>query len=111
MANCCVAFGALWHWIEKGDSIVFETKDDWCVYKVYAILLGTSEYNVKVLAPVPNESRRKKPGRYITLTSCTPRKRRRTGTSCGGNWSGWRRWTAQHSSMRSTLPGAHGARR
>ncbi|MFJ9585182.1 class E sortase [Streptomyces acidicola] len=58
--------------VKKGDPIVFETKDDWYVYKVYAILPETSKYNVKVLAPVPKESGRKKPGRYITLTTCTP---------------------------------------
>ncbi|WP_407698890.1 class E sortase [Streptomyces acidicola] len=58
--------------VKKGDPIVFETKDDWYVYKVYAILPETSKYNVKVLAPVPKESGKKKPGRYITLTTCTP---------------------------------------
>ncbi|MER7894771.1 class E sortase [Streptomyces sp. NPDC096046] len=58
--------------IEKGDPIVFETKDKWYVYKTYAILPETSKYNVKVLSPVPKESGRKKPGRYITLTTCTP---------------------------------------
>ena len=60
------------HQIEKGDPIVFETKDTWYVYKVYGILPETSKYNVQVLAPVPKESGRKKPGRYITLTTCTP---------------------------------------
>ncbi|MEU2063655.1 class E sortase [Streptomyces sp. NPDC013455] len=58
--------------LEKGDSIVFETRDDWYVYKVYSVLPETSKYNVEVLAPVPEESGRKKPGRYITLTTCTP---------------------------------------
>ncbi|MEV7795427.1 class E sortase [Streptomyces sp. NPDC087512] len=58
--------------IEKGDPIVFETKDTWYVYKVYGILPETSKYNVKVLAPVPEESGRKKAGHYITLTTCTP---------------------------------------
>lgn len=58
--------------IKKGDPIVFETKDDWYVYKVYAILPETSKFNVKVLAPVPKESGRKKAGHYITLTTCTP---------------------------------------
>ncbi|MEG8276315.1 class E sortase [Streptomyces sp. AHA2] len=58
--------------IEKGDPIVFETKDKWYVYKVYGILPETSKYNVQVLSPVPKESGRKKPGRYITLTTCTP---------------------------------------
>jgi LPXTG-site transpeptidase (sortase) family protein len=58
--------------LEKGDPIVFETRDDWYVYKVYSILPETSKYNVDVLAPVPKESGRKKPGHYITLTTCTP---------------------------------------
>ncbi|GAA2427434.1 class E sortase [Streptomyces glaucus] len=58
--------------IEKGDPIVFETKDKWYVYKVYAILPETSKFNVEVLAPVPKESGRKKAGKYITLTTCTP---------------------------------------
>ncbi|MFE2095683.1 MULTISPECIES: class E sortase [unclassified Streptomyces] len=58
--------------VEKGDPIVFETKDDWYVYKVYSILPETSKYNVKVLSQIPEESGRKKPGHYITLTTCTP---------------------------------------
>ncbi|MEU6918921.1 class E sortase [Streptomyces olindensis] len=58
--------------IKKGDPIVFETKDKWYVYKTYAILPETSKYNVKVLSAVPKESGRKKPGHYITLTTCTP---------------------------------------
>ncbi|MEU9912190.1 class E sortase [Streptomyces sp. NPDC051001] len=58
--------------IEKGDPIVFETKDKWYVYKTYAILPETSKYNVKVLGAVPKASGRKKAGKYITLTTCTP---------------------------------------
>ncbi|MEV7883796.1 class E sortase [Streptomyces sp. NPDC002817] len=58
--------------IEKGDPIVFETKDKWYVYKTYAVLPETSKYNVKVLGAVPKESGRKKAGKYITLTTCTP---------------------------------------
>ncbi|MZF85362.1 class E sortase [Streptomyces sp. SID5643] len=58
--------------IKKGDPIVFETKDKWYVYKVYDILPETSKYNVKVLSQIPKESGRKKPGHYITLTTCTP---------------------------------------
>ncbi|MFF4270518.1 class E sortase [Streptomyces sp. NPDC001536] len=58
--------------IEKGDPIVFETKDKWYVYKAYAILPETSKYNVKVLGAIPKESGRKKAGKYITLTTCTP---------------------------------------
>ena len=67
--------GAKFHNIDKlkkGDPIVFETKDKWYVYKVYAVLPETSKYNVDVLAQVPKESGRKKPGHYITLTTCTP---------------------------------------
>ncbi|MFJ5260693.1 class E sortase [Streptomyces sp. NPDC088387] len=60
------------HKLEKGDPIVFETKNDWYVYKVYAVLPETSKYNVDVLGPVPKESGRKKAGKYITLTTCTP---------------------------------------
>ncbi|MDV9189533.1 class E sortase [Streptomyces sp. SR27] len=67
--------GAKFHNIHKlktGDPIVFETKDTWYVYKVYKTLPETTKYNVDVLQPVPEESGRSKPGRYITLTTCTP---------------------------------------
>lgn len=67
--------GAKFHNIDKvreGDPIVFETKDKWYVYKTFAVLAETSKFNVKVLAPVPKESGRDKPGHYITLTTCTP---------------------------------------
>jgi LPXTG-site transpeptidase (sortase) family protein len=60
------------HKIKTGDSIVFETKDTWYIYKVYKDLKETSKYNVDVLQPVPKESGKTKPGRYITLTTCTP---------------------------------------
>ncbi|WP_323373021.1 class E sortase [Streptomyces alkaliterrae] len=60
------------HKLKEGDPLVFETKDTWYVYKVYAILPKTSKYNVDVLQPVPEQSGKKKPGRYITLTTCTP---------------------------------------
>ncbi|MFE1438427.1 class E sortase [Streptomyces sp. NPDC058739] len=67
--------GAKFHKIDRlheGDPIVFETKDKWYVYKVYATLPETSKYNVAVLGAVPQESGRKKAGKYITLTTCTP---------------------------------------
>ncbi|WP_018542758.1 class E sortase [Streptomyces sp. MspMP-M5] len=67
--------GAKFHNIDKlkaGDPIVFETKDTWYVYKVYATLPQTSKYNVKVLEKIPAESGKHKAGRYITLTTCTP---------------------------------------
>ncbi|MEU4653470.1 class E sortase [Streptomyces sp. NPDC023723] len=58
--------------IEKGDPIVFETKDTWYVYKVYGILPETTKYNVDVLGKIPKESGKKQAGHYITLTTCTP---------------------------------------
>ncbi|MEU3692059.1 MULTISPECIES: class E sortase [Streptomyces] len=67
--------GAKFHNIHKlktGDAIVFESKDTWYVYKVYKSLPETTKYNVDVLQPVPKESGKTKPGRYITLTTCTP---------------------------------------
>ncbi len=67
--------GAKFHNIDKikdGDAIVFETRDTWYVYKVYDILDQTSKYNVHVIDQTPKESGRNKPGRYITLTTCTP---------------------------------------
>nr|WP_245766813.1 class E sortase [Streptomyces colonosanans] len=67
--------GAKFHNIDKlknGDPVVFETKDDWYVYKVFAILPETSKYNVEVLTAVPKQAGVTKPGHYITLTTCTP---------------------------------------
>ncbi|MGW7441683.1 class E sortase [Streptomyces sp. NPDC054849] len=67
--------GAKFHNIDKvknGDAIVFETRDTWYVYKVFAELRQTSKYNTDVINPVPRESGRTAPGRYITLTTCTP---------------------------------------
>ncbi|MEU5978146.1 class E sortase [Streptomyces sp. NPDC047315] len=60
------------HKIKTGDPIVFETRDTWYVYKVYKTLPKTSKYNVDVLDAVPKESGKAKPGRFITLTTCTP---------------------------------------
>ncbi|WP_433890922.1 class E sortase [Streptomyces sp. CA-111067] len=67
--------GAKFHNINKihvGDPVVFESKDAWYVYKVYKVLDQTSKYNVAVTDQVPKESGKTKPGRYITLTTCTP---------------------------------------
>ncbi|MFD0143456.1 MULTISPECIES: class E sortase [unclassified Streptomyces] len=60
------------HKLKNGDPIVFESKDTWFVYKVYKTLPETTKYNVDVLQQVPKESGKSKPGRYITLTTCTP---------------------------------------
>ncbi|WP_431983886.1 class E sortase [Streptomyces qinglanensis] len=67
--------GAKFHNIDKmdkGDAVVFETKNTWFVYKVFATLPQTSKYNVDVVDPIPKESGKKERGRYITLTTCTP---------------------------------------
>ncbi|MGW1465385.1 class E sortase [Streptomyces sp. NPDC002308] len=67
--------GAKFHNIDKvhtGDAIVFETEDTWYVYKVFKTLPETSKFNVDVLQQVPKEAGVTKPGRYITLTTCTP---------------------------------------
>ncbi|EMF01816.1 class E sortase [Streptomyces mobaraensis NBRC 13819 = DSM 40847] len=60
------------HKIKDGDPVVFETRDTWYVYTVYKELKQTSRFNVKVLDPVPRESGKTVPGRYLTLTTCTP---------------------------------------
>ncbi|WP_328943716.1 class E sortase [Streptomyces sp. NBC_00250] len=60
------------HKLKNGDAIVFESKDTWYIYKVYKTLPETTKYNVDVLQPVPKESGKNKPGRFITLTTCTP---------------------------------------
>ncbi|MBQ0983243.1 class E sortase [Streptomyces sp. F63] len=67
--------GAKFHNIHKlrdGDPVVFETRDTWYVYRVYEKLPQTSKYNVDVLAHIPEASGKKKAGRYLTLTTCTP---------------------------------------
>jgi len=67
--------GARFHDLDKvavGDPIVVETKDRWYVYKVAGTLPETSKYNTGIIAPVPKGSPFTAPGRYITLTTCTP---------------------------------------
>jgi sortase A len=58
--------------LQPGDPIVVETQDEYFVYKMASILPVTSPSNVSVLDPVPKQSGFKGPGRYITLTTCTP---------------------------------------
>jgi sortase A len=55
-----------------GDKVVVETRDTWYVYTVDRTLEQTSKYDVGVTAPVPAESGYTRPGRYLTLTTCTP---------------------------------------
>ncbi|MFB7586543.1 class E sortase [Streptomyces sp. NPDC056169] len=58
--------------LKPGDPIVVETQDAYYTYKMASILPQTSPSNVSVIDPVPKGSGFTKPGRYITLTTCTP---------------------------------------
>ncbi|KRV47339.1 hypothetical protein AQ490_07700 [Wenjunlia vitaminophila] len=58
--------------LEPGDPIVVETQDHYYVYEMTSILPQTSPSNIGVIGPVPPESGFTEPGRYITLTTCTP---------------------------------------
>ncbi|WP_435611433.1 class E sortase [Streptomyces sp. bgisy159] len=58
--------------LSAGDDIVVETQDDYYVYKVASMLPSTPPSNVSVLDAVPEGSGFTAPGRYITLTTCTP---------------------------------------
>ncbi|MEU1014939.1 class E sortase [Streptomyces sp. NPDC005898] len=58
--------------LEPGDPIVVETRDTYYVYKMASILPQTNPGNISVISPVPPGSGFTKPGRYITLTTCTP---------------------------------------
>ena len=58
--------------LRRGDKVVVETRDTWYVYTVDRTLEQTSKYDVGVTAPVPAGSGYHRPGRYLTLTTCTP---------------------------------------
>ncbi|MFI9580754.1 class E sortase [Streptomyces sp. NPDC052236] len=58
--------------LQPGDPIVVETQDAYYTYKMASILPQTSPSNVGVIGPVPPGSGFTEPGRYITLTTCTP---------------------------------------
>ncbi|MDF6043627.1 class E sortase [Streptomyces sp. JH14] len=58
--------------LRPGDPIVVETRDAYYTYEMTSVLPQTSPSNVSVIGPVPPGSGFTKPGRYITLTTCTP---------------------------------------
>jgi sortase A len=58
--------------LTPGDPVVVETQDTYFVYKVTSTLPVTPPSNTSVLNPIPRGSGFTKPGRYITLTTCTP---------------------------------------
>ncbi|GAA4911150.1 class E sortase [Streptomyces coeruleoprunus] len=58
--------------LSRGDAIVVETRDTYYTYEMASILPQTPPSNITVLKPVPDGSGFTAPGRYITLTTCTP---------------------------------------
>ncbi len=58
--------------LKPGDPIVVETRNAYYTYEMASILPQTSPSNVSVIGPVPKGSGFTEPGRYITLTTCTP---------------------------------------
>ncbi|MGW9447859.1 class E sortase [Streptomyces sp. NPDC055632] len=58
--------------LKPGDPIVVETRNAYYTYEMASILPQTPPSNVSVIQPVPKGSGFTEPGRYITLTTCTP---------------------------------------
>ncbi|GAA4858172.1 class E sortase [Kitasatospora terrestris] len=58
--------------LAPGDLIVVETATAYYTYKVAGGIPETPPTNVGVIQPVPKGSPFTRPGRYITLTTCTP---------------------------------------
>lgn len=58
--------------LKPGDPIVVETQNAYYTYEMASILPQTTPSNVSVIDPVPKGSGFTEPGRYITLTTCTP---------------------------------------
>lgn len=58
--------------LTPGDPIVVETRDAYYTYEMTSVLPQTSPSNISVIEPVPVGSGFDKPGRYLTLTTCTP---------------------------------------
>ncbi|MFD7505679.1 class E sortase [Streptomyces sp. NPDC059850] len=58
--------------LKPGDKIVVETQSRFYTYDMTSILPQTSPSNTGVIGPVPPGSGFSKPGRYLTLTTCTP---------------------------------------
>lgn len=58
--------------LKPGDKIIVETQDAYFTYDMASILPQTAPSNTGVIGPVPPGSGFSEPGRYITLTTCTP---------------------------------------
>lgn len=55
-----------------GDKVVVETASEYYTYEVTSSLPSTPPANTDVLKPIPPGSGFTAPGRYLTLTTCTP---------------------------------------
>ncbi|KAB8163472.1 class E sortase [Streptomyces sp. 3MP-14] len=58
--------------LEPGDPIVIETESTYYTYEMRSRLDSTSPSNTAVLDPIPEQGGFTDPGRYVTLTTCTP---------------------------------------
>ncbi|WP_424212832.1 class E sortase [Streptomyces sp. BI20] len=58
--------------LSPGDPIVVETRDAYYTYEMTSRLDQTPPSNVSVIKEIPTGSGFTEPGRYITLTTCTP---------------------------------------
>ncbi|GHJ23126.1 hypothetical protein TPA0909_47400 [Streptomyces albus] len=58
--------------LEPGDFVVVETQSKFYTYEVTRQLPSTLPSDTGVIDPVPPKSGFTKPGRYVTLTTCTP---------------------------------------
>ncbi|MET8753209.1 class E sortase, partial [Streptomyces sp. NPDC004667] len=58
--------------LTRGDQVVVRTRDTYYTYAVTGSLPQTSPSDSGVVAPVPKGSGFTGPGRYLTLTTCTP---------------------------------------
>ncbi|SHL62606.1 class E sortase [Actinacidiphila paucisporea] len=58
--------------LQPGDKVVVETATEYYTYVITGSLASTPPANVSVLKPIPVGSGFTAPGRYLTLTTCTP---------------------------------------
>jgi sortase A len=58
--------------LAPGDKVVVETASEYYTYQITSSLASTPPTNTSVLRPIPVGSGYTAPGRYLTLTTCTP---------------------------------------
>ncbi|WP_031512743.1 class E sortase [Streptomyces sp. NRRL F-5123] len=58
--------------LTAGDKVVVETENEYYTYVITSSLASTPPSNISVLKPIPDGSGFTAPGRYLTLTTCTP---------------------------------------